>query len=387
MPTALRNRNAALLFKIESVEGTEQVPSNSADGVRVEVSGSPITYSPALTQTNEVSGSLDPQAPIVGGVQVAVRFSVWLKGSGSAATAPEVGQLLRACGWAETITATAVPPSAAAAASGTTTSITLGAAASTTAQAYRGMPIDITGTGGDVGTPFCTDYTAGKVATLSDLSSVAWGATNNQQVLANVRYAPSSAAAPSGTLYWYRDGVLEKVVGCRGSFVLVMTAAGAARLDFTMTGIYLSKTDAAVPTVTYQSTIPPIWRAGKMLFNRIAAPVSTFQIDGGNVLVYGPDPNRAQGFAPGIITERRITGQFDRNATLVADGDPLADMVAATLRIVHARYGTVAGNRIGVTVPAAQLTQANPGDRQGVAADQIQLFASGADAGAFLCFY
>lgn len=383
----LRNRNAALLFKIEGTEGVDASPVAGTDGVKVEVSGNPITYQPAQTQTNEVTSSLDPTAPIVGGVQVTVRFSVWLKGSGAAATAPEVGKLLRVCGWAETITATAVPAAPAALASGTTTTATLGAAAAAVAQAYRGMPIDLTGTGGDVVTAFCTDYTAGKVATMSDLSSVAWGATNNYQVLQNVLYGPTSALPPTGTLYWYRDGTLDKVLGCRGTFNLVLTAAGASRLDFTLSGVYGGRTDAAVPAVTYQSGVPPIWRGGKMLYNRVAAPVSQFTLDAGNGLIYPPDPNKAQGFDVGFIPERRITGALDRNATLVASGDPLADMVAATTRIVHARYGSSAGNRVGLTVPAAQMVQANPADRQGIATDAVSFFASGSDAGAFLCFY
>lgn len=383
----LRTRNAAVTFKIESTEGVEAAPSASTDGVLVEISGSPISYSPQTTQTNEVTGSLDPRAPIVGGIQVAVRFRVYLKGSGTAGTAPEFGDMLRACGLAETVTGTAVPAAAAALGGGTTTSATLGTAAGTTAQQYRGMPLVITGTGGDTGTFFITDYTTGKVATLTKTSVAPWAATNNYQIPVNVLYAPSSGTIPSGTLYLYMDGVLHKVFGCRGNMQLNVQAGGAGAIDFTFTGMYGGKSDVSVPTVTYDSTRPPIWKGGKMAINRLDAALSGFSLDYGNSLVYSPDPNQSEGFAPAIITERRITGALDPNATLVASGDVLADLRNSTQRILNLNWGSTAGNRVGITIPAAQFTAANPGDRQGIATEEVQFFADGQNAGAFLCFY
>ena len=388
IPTPLlRTRNAALTFKIESTEGVEAAPSASTDGVLVEVTGSPISYAPQITQTNEVTGSLDPRAPIVGGVQVTLRFAVFLKGSGVAGTAPEFGDLLRCCGWAETITATAVPAAPAALGGGTTSTATLGTAASTTAQAYRGMPVLITGTGGDNGTFFITDYTTGKVASMSETSTGAWAATNNYQVPVNVLYGPASGTIPTGTAYLYMDGVLHKVLGCRGTFSLRIDAGGAGRLVFTLAGMYGGKSDVAVPSVTYDATRPPIWRGGRMTINRRDMAVSQLSLDGGNDLIFPPDPNSAEGFAPAIITARRIRGAMDPNATLVASGDLLADLRASTQRAICADWGTASGNRVGVTIPAAQFEQVNPGDRQGVTSEEVQFFADGQNAGAFLCFF
>ena len=73
--------------------------------------------------------------------------------------------------------------------------------------------------------------------------------------------------------------------------------------------------------------------------------------------------------------------------TLIATRDIMADFGAGTQRIVHARYGESAGNRIEMTVPAALYTGQTPGDRSGLATIEVPFSAVGRDAGAFLCFY
>src|SRR5690606_5618307 len=119
-------------------------PSASTDAVLVE--NFSISFNPNVIRTNEVTGSLDGRGSIIGGMTVGFNFDAYLKGSGAAGTAPEWGKLLKACGWAETLTASAVPAAPeACAAGGTTTTATLGASASSTADAYRGMPIDFSG--------------------------------------------------------------------------------------------------------------------------------------------------------------------------------------------------------------------------------------------------
>jgi hypothetical protein len=112
--SALRSRNAVLLAKIESTEGTDASPSASTDAILIE---SPkIKPTVNLVNTTEVTGTLDDAGPIVGGMKVDITFDLLLKGSGVAGTIPECSPLMKACGWVETITASAIPASAEAAA-------------------------------------------------------------------------------------------------------------------------------------------------------------------------------------------------------------------------------------------------------------------------------
>lgn len=379
----LRTRNAVVLAKIESSEGVDASPSASTDAVLVE---SPqISFDPNLINTDEVTGSLDGQGPIVGGTKCQISFSVLLKGSGTASTAPEFGKLLKACGFTETVTSTAVPASAAACgAGGSTTTAQLGSAASSTAQAYRGMPVAFSSeVSGD---SFITNYTSGKIATLTD-TFAAIDADTNYQIPVNVLYSPLSSAIPSLTLYVYMDGVVYKFLGSRGTVSLQIDSGGIGRLRFTMNGIFSAKADASVPSATYQSTRPPAFKSAVFKVNRLATSLRSFSMDVGNQIVNPDNPNLLEGFDVAQVTARKITGSMDPHETLVATRDIMSDFRAGTRRIIHARFGSTAGNRIGITIPEALFTNQSPSDHDGIAAVSVPFEAIGQDSGAFLCFY
>lgn len=384
---ALRNRNAVTLFKIESTPGTDAAPVAANDAIATEN----FRIRPALNtiRTAEDSGSLDDLGPIVAGMQVTVSFELRLKGAASAGAAPEWGKVMRACGWAETLTASAIPAAPeACAAGGSTTLAILGASASTTAQLYRGMPLNLTGA--VAGLTFISDYTAAKNATLVETMSGAIVATTNWQIPPNALYAPASSNIPAATIYRYVDGKLWKIVGCRGDWALRVDAGGSGMISFTFTGIAAAafETDVAVPaSPVYDATRPPIWIAGKMLYNRVAIGLSSYALAGNNGLAYPPNPNSTDGFEPGEIVARNMTGTIDPNEVLVATQDFMGDLRAGTRRIQHVRLGTVSGNRVGITNPAAQGTGKEPGDRGGIAMSGFPFAAVGKDSGAFLCAF
>ncbi|PWC86050.1 hypothetical protein TSH100_13830 [Azospirillum sp. TSH100] len=383
---ALRTRNNALLAKIETTEGTDAGPVPGTDAVLVE--NPQISFNPNTVQTNESTGSLDGRGPITGGMTVQLTFDVLLKGSGTPGTPPEWGDLMRAAGWAEVITAAAVPAVPEAATAGTTSSLTLGSGASGTAQAYRGMPLLLTGNPAAGATSFVADYTAGKLATLADLFGTALSTGTSYQVPVNVLYRPASTNIPSLTFYFYQDGVLYKVVGARGNATLKLQSGNIGRISFTFTGMFVSKTDASVPTgLVYDATRPPVWKGGKALVNRVASAMAAMSIEFGNQMTNPDNPNAAEGFDPSIITARNMTGSCDPLETLIATRDSMAALRAGTQQIIHASYGTAAGNRIGLTVPAAFYTNLQPGDRNGLLTNTHQFACTGQDAGAFLCLF
>lgn len=381
---ALRSKNSVVLFKIETTAGVENAPAVT-DAVRIE--GRPqINLNPNVIQTDESGGSLDGAGPIVGGMKPTFSITVNVKGSGAAGTAPEFGDMLRCSGYSETLTGTAIPAAPeACAAGGTTTLANLGVSAAATANLYRGMPLLLTGT--VAGQTFISDYTAGKAATLTDTMSGAIAATTNYQIPANALYSPASSNIPTGTCYIYMDGLLYKFVGCRGNMQLSMTSGGIAQMTFNFYGMFISRTDAAVPAGTFDATRPVPFIGGKMLYNRLPVKTTQFSIDMNNGVVFPDDANQTYGVSEPDITERRITGTINPLAVTVATRDILTDVLAGTRRIVHARMGNTAGNRFGITIPNAQPTNETPDDRNGLMAQQVPFEATGQDAGAFLCFY
>lgn len=93
-----------VLLKIETTKGTDSVPTAASDAILAE----DFSWSFAgarMAERNPVKGALGREQSIHAGTLMEVTFRTELKGSGTAGTAPEIGQALRACGMGETIVA------------------------------------------------------------------------------------------------------------------------------------------------------------------------------------------------------------------------------------------------------------------------------------------
>lgn len=387
MPTLL-TRRAAVLLKLEPLisEGIDALPVPATDGVLVE-QPLRITFNPNVIDTTEVTPSLDSFDPIVGGTSVSIEFDCYLKGSGTAGTAPEWSKILLACGFAENVFSSGQPAGApeALAAGSSTNSCTLGTTAVATAQFYRGMPVDFTSA--NVLTSFIYDYSAAKLAKITSTATAALGPTTFYRVLPNVTYTPSSASVQSATIYVYNDGLLYKFVGCRGTCPLTLTSGGPARISFRFMGMFSSKTDAVLPTVTYNATRPPIWKNGQFTINSVASAGQTMSIDPGNNLVMPDNPNSIESFDPAIITARQVRGSINPKETLVATRDSMLDFRTSVKRPLNAQLGITAGNRIGVTVPSALYLNQSPTDTNGYVTVDVPFAATGQDAGYSISIY
>lgn len=100
----LRFRKKILLAKIEATYGTDATPSGAANAI--------LTHNLEIMPLEGDVVQRDVDRPTLGndlaihvGSHVKCSFEVEIAGSGAAGTAPAYGPLLRACGWAETVTA------------------------------------------------------------------------------------------------------------------------------------------------------------------------------------------------------------------------------------------------------------------------------------------
>lgn len=97
-------RNTAILAKIESAYGTDAAPTGAANAILI----SNQTINPLVAQNVDralVRPYFGGSEQLLGPAYKEVSFDVELAGSGAAGTAPAWGPLLRACGFAEVITA------------------------------------------------------------------------------------------------------------------------------------------------------------------------------------------------------------------------------------------------------------------------------------------
>ena len=97
-------RNTAILAKIESTYGTDSTPTEGANALLVSnVSINPL--SAANVDRDLVRPYMGASEQLVGPANIELSFDIELSGAGAAGTAAAYGPLLRACGFAETLSA------------------------------------------------------------------------------------------------------------------------------------------------------------------------------------------------------------------------------------------------------------------------------------------
>lgn len=97
-------RKTVILAKIESVYGTDSTPTGSANALVVSnLSITPINANNVARDI--IREAFGASQQLVGTYYVEMGFDVEIQGSGTAGTAPAWGPLLRACGFAEAVTA------------------------------------------------------------------------------------------------------------------------------------------------------------------------------------------------------------------------------------------------------------------------------------------
>lgn len=406
----IRPANVAVLVKIEAIEGVDAVPDPAVDAIPVE-SDSVSYNSPWTTEaSNEATGSLVAGAPLVIGQAATISFKSRIKGAGvgvvyTAAVKPPLHQALATCGWRGQFTAAIV---AALATAGDDTSITLPASFPGTARALLGMTLVIgAGTGAGFA-PAVIEYSAGRVATLSETFDPPLDETTSVGLPANWTYAqtsPSDAASrvadqPSGTIYVYEDGVLLRFVGCRGTTNTDGQNARPGYATFNYTGIYAGKVDAAMPAnlVIAGHSAPVLAQGTAKSFaasmNRKPLSVATWSLDAGSTIETPDNPNTPYGFDAGQIVDRVPVLKVDPLATLVANRDTIGDIGLGATYPAVLRHNAGAGNSWALVTPSAQPTAADPGNRGKLRSEQISLQcrsigkdAVGRDTDRLLAFY
>lgn len=409
---AQRGANVAILIRLMTDDSDTAAPDPTTDSVPVEYSSISRNSPFSTEQSTEATGSLVGGAADVVGQAATLGFQSRIKGAGNGITytssvKPPLHSALAACGMKPLFTAAIV---AALATAGSATSATLPASFPATVRALMGMPLLIGAGVGSGRAPFVIEYTAGRLATLTETFNPALDATTSVALPANWTYAgtsPSTEAArltdqPKAVIYLYRDGVLWKYTHCRGVVDLSGNAAKRGMAQFNFTGIFAGREDAAVPTnlVTANHLAPTLVKgsgagaSSVALMKRRELSLSTWSLTNGSQVTSPEDPNTPQGFGPGEIGGRVPVLTVDPLATLVANRDTITDIGAGTTMSAVLRHGTVMGNRWAVTLPQVQLTGESDTQRGDLVGEQITgnaqkigYDATGRDTDRIICFF
>lgn len=388
MDPIIRPQNGLLLIALQTAEDVAATPDPTLHAVPF-VNGSFRKGVPFGSEdVNEVTGSLVGSAPLIVGQEVQFSFQSMIKGAGNGVTytstvKPPLHAALMACGKRGQFTAAVA---ATALTAGTTTTATLGAPYAATDDAYLGMPLILTGGNGAGMIPFVADYSAARLATLTSASAVALSATTSAELPANWSYAGTSPRDvssratdhPCATVRYYEDGNMYEWINVRGFVDMDGQVARAGMANFTMSGTFNGSSQVALPAnavVALHSA--PVLQKGSasghsvVLVNRKELAISRWALQNGGGLETIVDPNTPYGFGAGQVAGRSPVFTADPYRTLVGTRDAIAEIQAANTYSAALRFGTVAGNRWGLTLPMIQPVGAEDDMRGNLRSDNM----------------
>jgi len=184
----------------------------------------------------------------------------------------------------------------------------------------------------------------------------------------SVTYAPVSTSFGSCTIYYNIDGVLHKVTGSRGTFVLNATVGQIPTLDFTFTGIYNPPIDSALPSVTYANQASPgVFKSDNTTgfsFLGYSGCLQTLSFDIGNNIIYRElvgCPKQV------LITDRASSGSVTIEAVLMATKDYFtAALTDGTYGNLLFQQGQTPGNIVNFSSTRADIGDVSYSDLDGI---------------------
>lgn len=363
MPLLARKR--VILAKIETTYGVDPTPTGAANAILLR--NLSITPQEAdLTDRDLVRPFIGRSEQLPAALRVMAEFEVEIAGAGTAGQAPGYGALLRACGFAETLTAAAVTGTCQA--GSTTSNIVLATGASAVDGFYVGMPVRTTGGAGSGQTRVITGYVGStRAATVAQNWATTPDNTTQYSVDANAVYRPISTGFESVTVYFNVDGVLHKLTGARGSVSLGFSVKGIPVYKFSLLGIYNTVTDTALPTPVYTGFQTPLTvtngNTTQFALHNFAGVLSELSID---MAVATAHRTLVGGAESVLITDREPVGQVTIEADTVANKDWWTIARNVTLGALQMIHGTSAGNRVAVSSGRAQLTKPTYSELDGI---------------------
>ncbi|OQA02129.1 MAG: hypothetical protein BWY71_00133 [Planctomycetes bacterium ADurb.Bin412] len=168
------------------------------------------------------------------------------------------------------------------------------------------------------------------------------------------------------TLTVWEDGVKKILSGCMGNLKLSGEVGKTMDCNFEFKGNWAAPTDEAMPSVTPNTQLPPILKAGTLTIGGTAVQISKFELDLGNTVEYRQDVNAATGNAHAIITDRDVTVSMDPEAKLVATHDFYGLWLAGTEAALSLVFTSPGADKFTLTLPKLQYKEVQPGDRGGL---------------------
>jgi len=182
-----------------------------------------------------------------------------------------------------------------------------------------------------------------------------------------ITYTPASTGHESVTVYYYQDGVLFKLTGCRGNISFNGETGKSGMISVTLTGHVATPVDAALPTPTFDTAEPPQVLGSAFSVGGFSAVINALAFDLGNTVTTPPDSSASDGFGQVTITGRDVNGSLDPQAVTVATHDFVGRLRSGQeMALSFGSIGATQYNRYKISMPAIYYRDVSPEDRDGI---------------------
>jgi len=167
------------------------------------------------------------------------------------------------------------------------------------------------------------------------------------------------ASAASVTIWFYKDGILHKIQGARGTFKFNFKVNEIMMIDFEFTGKYALTNiiDQSIASgATYESQAPIVFRNANFAINSYAGLIESFEFDLGNTISARRSANESTGISQYVITNNQISGSVDPEVVLLATFNPFDlynDSTAVAITVTG--YDDNSGTEVTYALAAVQL--------------------------------
>ena len=198
-----------------------------------------------------------------------------------------------------------------------------------------------------------------------------------------VKYDPTSDPAnqKSVTVYYYQDGLLHKLTGCRGTFSVNLETGAIPMATFTLTGHSGAPTDEPMVVPTLDTTEPVAVKGNAFTVGGFSADISSLAFDAGVEVSTPASMGSDDGYGEVRVGKRDLNGSFDPEMELVVDNDFYGDFEDGNkLALNTGSIGSVAGNIVSLAMSAVYYRDLANGDREGIRTYEVP-FGAVEDAG------
>ncbi len=172
---------------------------------------------------------------------------------------------------------------------------------------------------------------------------------------ANAAYKPISASEPSLTIYFYIDGALHKLTGCRGSASFSVAAGEIPVVSFAFTGLFNALGKTTYPSGTFTAYKQPLVadKANTPTFTIGSDNVvlASFSADMGSTVIH----RDLIGAKNVQITDRNATGEAVIEATPTIVSGYINAAKAGSSKALNLVHGTETGNIVQISAPKVQF--------------------------------